>query len=226
MSFYLKDDSPKVSFPLPSGEEGRCEGTPACDDTIIIKIKPKYRTGMQVLERVLRRQSLSEEEILRCLSAKALSMDIESIPLTPESKDILRSPTPVRWNAFFEGNGVYFPLVGENGAFVPLTPVEATLYKYFLIHPQGLRLDDIWEKFDELCLIYRDLRDPCGIMTISVAPVDMLCEDSHTTYHTALSRIRRKISAVLPAQEVQRYAPFLDREGLYRIKGAHYIYWA
>lgn len=223
MSYYLKDDAPAPSFPLLDGEDGKGEDSPL--RKITVKANPQTLESLKSLRILLLREGLDPGKVELCLSAKAVLLELAASGLPQHLFELISSPERCDWKVFFERKGLHFPFYPSLTS-VPLTPIEATLYKYFLIHPEGLRLEDLWEKFDELCLIYRSIRDPRGILSVRVDPVDMLCEDSHATFYTLLSRIRRRMSASLKKEDVELYCPHLSAPGHYLVRGAWSVYWA
>lgn len=99
---------------------------------------------------------------------------------------------------------------------VYLNPVERSLYILFLKHDQGISAKDIWQYYDELCEIYShqtvyDEKDRIE------AVVDALCDDNKATFHTNISRIKRKISDTVGKIEAEKYAIVRDKTGVYRI---------
>ena len=105
---------------------------------------------------------------------------------------------------------VYLPDEGER---VSLNPMERTLYRLFLAHPEGILADDLVLHWKELCDIYAkescfddpDMRD---------AKLESLCEESKRVFYSTVSRIKKQFT--------EKLAPW--RSGAYIIKNEGGVY--
>ena len=98
---------------------------------------------------------------------------------------------------------------------VRLGPVERALYTFFVSHPEGIDAKELWSHYDELLSIYRSqsVEDPSRIEDA----IDALCEDSRASFHTNVSRIKRKIVDAIGREAGRDYVIYRHEDGLYRI---------
>ena len=113
-------------------------------------------------------------------------------------------------------------LFPETGAELYLNPVERTLYRLFLAHPEGIAANDLLAHWKELCRIYsaesrfddKPLRD--GIM-------ESLCAESKTVFYSNISRIKKKFVTALGARKASPYIIKRDKYGLYKTRATEQI---
>lgn len=107
-------------------------------------------------------------------------------------------------------------IVFPNGARVELTAMERAIYRLFLRHPGGLRLDMRWQYYSELLKIYGRESESSDI-DWKEKRVDDLCEDDSALFSSHISHIRRKLQAVLNPVDVERFCIKRHAGGIYRI---------
>ena len=97
----------------------------------------------------------------------------------------------------------------NGSATVYLNPVERTLYKLFMNHPEGIPTDALPSYRQELHTLYahESVFDNKRLMCDTMAS---LCAESHTIFYTTVSRIKKKFVAVLGARKA---APYLIKRG-------------
>lgn len=94
----------------------------------------------------------------------------------------------------------------DERAQVTLNPMERTLYRLFLAHPEGISADDLVLHWKELCDIYS--KESCfDDPDIRAAKLESLCGESKKVFYSTVSRIKKK---------------FIDKLGLWRA-GAYII---
>ena len=111
--------------------------------------------------------------------------------------------------------GIIF-LPDEN-MHVALNPMERTLYRLFLAHPEGITSDSLLAHWQELCDIYeqescfddRPLRDNA---------LESLCSESKTVFYSTVSRIKRKFVDTLGARKGKQYYISRDKSGVYQTR--------
>ena len=103
-----------------------------------------------------------------------------------------------------------------NNAHIRLTPMERTLYIFFLQNPNGFRASELWEHYNELCKLYF-LESTRSSREAKEKAIDSLCDDCHDTFFTIISRIKGKIARELGPSWVETYAITKDDDGIYRI---------
>lgn len=99
-----------------------------------------------------------------------------------------------------------------------LNPVERTLFRLFLLHPEGISADDLLLHWPELCRLYekesryddKPLRD---------SAMESLCGESKSVFYATVSRIKKKFVGVLGPFKADDYIIQRDSQGLYRIRG-------
>ena len=107
-------------------------------------------------------------------------------------------------------------IVFPNGSCVELTPMERAIYRLFLRHPGGFRLDMRWQYYSELLKIYGRESESSDI-DWKEKRVDDLCEDDSALFSSHISHIRRKLQAVLNPVDVERFCIKKHAGGIYRI---------
>lgn len=102
-----------------------------------------------------------------------------------------------------------------NNAKVRLNPMESTLYRLFLAHPEGIKSDDLVLHWKELCRIYATeswFDNP----SMQRDKVESLCAESKTVFYSNVSRIKRKFVNALGARKARPYIITKER-GIYRV---------
>lgn len=107
-------------------------------------------------------------------------------------------------------------IVFPNGARVELTAMECAIYRLFLRHPGGFRLDMRWQYYSELLKIYGRESESSDI-DWKEKRVDDLCEDDSALFSSHISHIRRKLQTVLNPVDVERFCIKRHAGGIYRI---------
>ena len=105
-------------------------------------------------------------------------------------------------------------LPAEN-ATVNLIPVECTLFRLFLAHPEGIKADELLLHWKELCNLYlqesrfddKPLRDNA---------MESLCSESKTVFYSTVSRIKKKFINVLGPRKAEAYIIKRDSTGIYK----------
>ena len=110
-----------------------------------------------------------------------------------------------------------FILLPEENRHVVLNPMERTLYRLFLAHPEGLPADGLILHWQELCDIYeseshfddKPLRDNA---------LESLCAESKRVFYADISRIKKKFVTALGTRKAAPYIIKRDKSGLYRTR--------
>ena len=101
----------------------------------------------------------------------------------------------------------------DENAQVTLNPMERTLYRLFLAHPEGISADDLILHWKELRDIYA--KESCfDDPDIREAKLASLCGESKRVFYSTVSRIKKKI--------IEKLGPW--RSQLYIIKNVNGIY--
>lgn len=104
----------------------------------------------------------------------------------------------------------------DSSVSIRLNPMERTLYGFFLSHPEGICAEEIWSHYDELLELYsrQSVEDPDR----QADAVDSICDDSRASFHTNISRIKRKITEALGIESALPLIIRRNRDGLYGIE--------
>ena len=87
-------------------------------------------------------------------------------------------------------------LLPDEGVQVTLNPMERTLYRLFLAHPEGISADDLLLHWQELCDIYA--KESCfDDPDLRETKLESLCEESKKVFYSTVSRIKGKLVKVL-----------------------------
>ena len=103
----------------------------------------------------------------------------------------------------------------EEGAMVLLNPMERTLYRLFLAHPEGISADNLLLHWKELSEIYA--KESCfDDPDIREAKLESQCGESKRVFYSTVSRIKKKMLATLGPWRAQAYI-IKNENGIYRI---------
>lgn len=106
-------------------------------------------------------------------------------------------------------------LLPDEGAQVTLNPMERTLYRLFLAHPDGISADDLLLHWQELCDIYA--KESCfDDPDIREAKLESLCGESKRVFYSTVSRIKKKMVAAVGSWRAEAYI-IKNENGIYRI---------
>ena len=105
----------------------------------------------------------------------------------------------------------------DEGVRVCLNPVERTLFRLFLAHPEGIPADGLplhWQELveiyaEESCFDDKPLRDNAMLS---------LCAESKTVFYATVSRIKKKFVAVTGKRSAEAYIICRDAHGVYRTR--------
>ena len=108
-------------------------------------------------------------------------------------------------------------LLPDLGAKVYLNPLERTLYRHILNHPEGISTDALPLHRKELCRLYEheSVYDDKLLMTHKM---EVLCSEDKTMFYTTVSRIKKKFVAVLGTRTAAPYLIKRDKTGLYKTR--------
>jgi hypothetical protein len=105
--------------------------------------------------------------------------------------------------------------MGE-GAQVTLNPMERTVYRLFLAHPEGIAADDLLLHWQELCGIYA--RESCfDDPDIREAKLESLCGESKHVFYSTVSRIKKKMVAAVGLWRADAYM-IKNEGGVYKTR--------
>lgn len=104
----------------------------------------------------------------------------------------------------------------EEGAQVALNPMERTLYRLFLAHPEGITADDLLLHWQELCDIYS--KESCfDDPDIRAAKLESLCGESKKVFYGIVSRIKKRFVEILGPWRAGAYI-IKNEGGVYKTK--------
>ena len=104
----------------------------------------------------------------------------------------------------------------DEGAQVTLNPMERTLYRLFLAHPEGISADDLVLHWKELCDIYA--KESCfDDPDIRETKLESLCGESQRVFYSTVSRIKGKIVAALDSWRAGAYI-IKNEGGVYKVR--------
>lgn len=108
-------------------------------------------------------------------------------------------------------------LLPETGSMLRLNPVERTLYRLFLAHPEGIPADSLPGYWHELCRIYAS--ESCfDDLPLRDDTMESLCSESKIVFYSNISRIKKKFVAALGARKASAYIIKRDKNGVYRTR--------
>ena len=108
-------------------------------------------------------------------------------------------------------------LLPDENRYVVLNPMERTLYRLFLAHPDGIPSDGLLAHWQELCRIYE--QESCfDDKPLREEALESLCSESKRVFYANISRIKKKFVDILGVRGAKPYIIARDRNGLYRTK--------
>ena len=106
-------------------------------------------------------------------------------------------------------------LMPEENRYVILNPMERTLYRLFLSHPEGIAADNLLACWQELCRIYE--QESCfDDKPLRENALESLCSESKKVFYANISRIKRKFETALGPRKAKHYYIARNPTGLYR----------
>ena len=103
----------------------------------------------------------------------------------------------------------------DEQAQVSLNPMERTLYRLFLAHPEGISADDLLLHWQELQDIYA--RESCfDDPEIRASKLESLCGESKRVFYSTVSRIKKKITEKLDPWRAGAYI-IKNEGGVYKV---------
>ena len=107
-------------------------------------------------------------------------------------------------------------LLPDEGAQVTMNPMERTLYRLFLAHPDGISADDLLLHWKELCDIYS--KESCfDDPDIREAKLESLCGESKRVFYSTVSRIKKKMVVALDPWRAGAYI-IKNEGGVYKTR--------
>ena len=108
-------------------------------------------------------------------------------------------------------------LLPEESKYVVFNPMERTLFRLFLAHPEGIAADQLLAHWQELSHIYeqescfddKHLRDNA---------MESLCSESKKVFYATVSRIKKKFVSALGARKAAPYIIKRTPSGPYRTR--------
>ena len=107
--------------------------------------------------------------------------------------------------------------VPDECAAVRLNPMEITIYRLFLAHPEGIPACSLIDHWKELRTVYEheSKYDDKQLMN---SVIDTLCAESKTVFYSNVSRIKKKFVDVLGHRKASPYIIKREKDGLYRTR--------
>ena len=101
---------------------------------------------------------------------------------------------------------------------IALNPMERTLFRLFLAHPEGIPADGLRLHWKELCELYE--QESCfDDKPLRDNALKSLCAESKRVFYANISRIKKKFAAALGARKAAPYIIKRCTDGRYRISG-------
>lgn len=108
-------------------------------------------------------------------------------------------------------------LLPEERTEISLNPMERTLYRLFLSHPEGISADDLLLHWREMETIYA--QESCFVdEALREEKLKSLCGESKRVFYATVSRIKRRFQKALGASRASAYYIARDVRGVYKTK--------
>ena len=98
---------------------------------------------------------------------------------------------------------------------VTMNPMERTLYRLFLAHPEGISADDLilhWQELQDIYAKESCFDDP----DIREAKLESLCGESKRVFYSTVSRIKKKFVEILDPWRAEAYI-IKNEGGVYKL---------
>ena len=106
-------------------------------------------------------------------------------------------------------------LLPDESMYVVLNPMERTLYRLFLAHPDGIPSDGLLTHWQELCRIYE--QESCfDDKSLREEVLESLCSESKRVFYANISRIKKKFTSALGTRKAASYIIKRDKTGRYK----------
>ena len=110
-------------------------------------------------------------------------------------------------------------LLPEENMYVVLNPMERTLYRLFLAHPEGIAADYLLVHWQELIRIYEQ-ESRFDDLPLRENALESLCAESKTVFYSNVSRIKKKFNSVLGARKAAPYIIRRAADGHYKTRAS------
>ena len=146
---------------------------------------------------------------------KTLLKELRATGATDKDIDSIFADDNQPGRAYIDSTGM-LTLPDAGNTKIRFTPMERTLYILLLRYPNGINADELWRHWDELCEIYgsQTIYDDNNLIEDAV---EGICDEEKVTWHTNVSRIKRKISDRIGKRAAEQYIIRRGADGLYRI---------
>lgn len=110
-------------------------------------------------------------------------------------------------------------LLPQEGTRIVLNPIERTLFRLFVAHPEGITADDLLAHWKELCSIYEN--ESCfDDKSLRDSALESLCAESKIVFYSTVSRIKKKLVSALGRRKARPYIIQRAPNGLYKTRAS------
>ena len=101
-------------------------------------------------------------------------------------------------------------LLPDESMYIVLNPMERTLFRLFLSHPDGIPADSLLAHWKELCHIYE--QESCfDEKQLREDALESLCSESKKVFYSTISRIKKKFISALGTRKASPYIIARDK---------------
>lgn len=108
-------------------------------------------------------------------------------------------------------------IIMPEGRIIRLQPMECSLYRLFLAHPEGIKANEIKHHRNELFRIYKT-NSRFGDKETHRKVLDSLCGESKIPFYVYVSRIKRKFEKSIGCRNSTKYIIQRNKSGKYKVK--------
>ncbi len=108
-------------------------------------------------------------------------------------------------------------VIMPDGVVIQLQPMECSLYRLFLNHPEGIKAANMTTHREELALIYASETRYDDLERQRVV-VDTICDRTKRAFYVCVSRIKKRFVAAIGVRKAEKYIISRNKAGLYRIR--------
>lgn len=108
----------------------------------------------------------------------------------------------------------------DDDSQVCLNPIERTLYRLFLAHPDGISASNLLLHWKELCAIYAE-ESWFDDSSVREEKLESLCAETKAVFYSTVSRIKHKFVEAVGPWRAEAYI-IKNEGGVYKVN-AHYL---
>lgn len=108
-------------------------------------------------------------------------------------------------------------VIMPDGIVIQLQPMECSIYRLFLNHPEGIKAASMITHCDELASIYAS-ESRYDDQNRQRVVVETICDRTKIAFYVCVSRIKKKFVTAIGVRKADKYIISRNSAGFYRIQ--------